>query len=104
MKVPVSGKFVDIQWSQYIMHHDEDLWDKPSEFRPERFKNGTNDFVRNSYIPFIAGPRSCLGELNIKRKKRLHFQKFGLLNFVVSKVCANNALLLKSALLKNVTL
>jgi len=70
MKVPVTGKFVDIQWSQYIMHHDQDLWDKPSEFRPERFKNGTNDFVRNSYIPFIAGPRSCLGKhLGIMKTK-----------------------------------
>ena len=45
------------------MHHHPNYWKDPETFDPERFANGTSEFVRNSYIPFIGGPRACLGKV-----------------------------------------
>ena len=52
-------------------HHNPEQWHRPEEFLPERFdphdelffKPGTKE-VRHpkSYIPFIFGPRNCLGQ------------------------------------------
>ena len=57
------------------VHHREDIWPEPSKFNPERFlgyspetqvaasKNDSGDVIDQwSYIPFIAGPRNCLGQ------------------------------------------
>ena len=53
---------VNIQWSQYVMHHHSGYWNDPSKFDPERFANGTQGFAKNAFMPFIAGPRACLGK------------------------------------------
>jgi cytochrome P450 len=45
------------------MHRDPALWDHPLAFDPDRF-SGTNfaGLDRWQYIPFGAGPRSCIGD------------------------------------------
>ena len=43
------------------LHHDSRHWDKPEVFNPERFSSGSK--VKSfSYLPFMAGPRSCIGK------------------------------------------
>jgi cytochrome P450 len=45
--------------SPYAVHNRKALWGDPERFRPERFLEPTHDPF--AYIPFIKGPRSCLG-------------------------------------------
>jgi cytochrome P450 len=45
-------------YSPYLTHHDPGLWDDPHRIRPERFSAGRPAW---SYLPFAAGPRTCLG-------------------------------------------
>ncbi len=47
----------------YGMHHNEMYWEKPHEFRPERF-NAENMKDPNpcNYLPFGIGPRLCIGQ------------------------------------------
>ena len=53
----------------YALHHREDLYPNPKEFRPERFLDC--QFSASEFIPFGGGSRRCLGyalaklELNI---------------------------------------
>lgn len=45
------------------MHRDPALWDNPLEFNPGRFSpSNVNQINRWQYIPFGAGPRSCIGD------------------------------------------
>lgn len=48
--------------SPYVTHRRGDLWPQAHQFRPERFAPG-NDAGRHryAYLPFGAGPRSCIG-------------------------------------------
>lgn len=46
---------------QWVIHRDERWWDKPLEFRPERFSDG-GDHRTFAFFPFGAGPRQCIGE------------------------------------------
>jgi cytochrome P450 len=43
----------------YLVHHREDLWPEPAEFRPERFLDKPVDNTK--WMPFGGGPRGCLG-------------------------------------------
>lgn len=48
--------------SPYLVHRHPDIWDDPERFDPERFS--TERFQRqqrNAFIPFGAGPRTCIG-------------------------------------------
>lgn len=45
----------------YALHRDPRFWEAPEEFRPERFLGGFPAKLRYAYIPFGAGPRSCVG-------------------------------------------
>lgn len=47
--------------SIYTIQRKEKHWDKPLEFRPERFLNDSADTHKFAYIPFGAGPRICIG-------------------------------------------
>lgn len=43
----------------YGIHHHTGFWDAPENFVPERFES--SDHHRFAYLPFIAGPRQCIG-------------------------------------------
>ncbi|SEL75092.1 cytochrome P450 [Haloferax larsenii] len=50
----------DIHLSIIRVQRDERWYDDPDEFRPERWEK-ERDRLRYAYVPFGAGPRSCLG-------------------------------------------
>ncbi|KAL2769331.1 steroid 17-alpha-hydroxylase/17,20 lyase precursor [Daubentonia madagascariensis] len=50
----------------WALHHNEKEWHQPDQFRPERFLDPTGSQLISpslSYLPFGAGPRSCIGEV-----------------------------------------
>ncbi|XP_072016443.1 steroid 17-alpha-hydroxylase/17,20 lyase-like [Amphiura filiformis] len=45
------------------VHHDPNLWDQPSQFKPERFINSDGQCATPKYfMPFSIGGRECLGK------------------------------------------
>lgn len=44
----------------YAVHRSKNHWDNPEKFIPERFAPGIERHPF-SFIPFSAGPRSCIG-------------------------------------------
>mmetsp|Transcript_7964 Transcript_7964/g.8784 ORF Transcript_7964/g.8784 Transcript_7964/m.8784 type:complete len:207 (-) Transcript_7964:91-711(-) len=51
-------------WSAWCMGRLDFYWNKPEEFRPERWMgdNGGIPIKPYNFIPFQAGPRTCLGK------------------------------------------
>lgn len=48
--------------SIYGIHHREDLWGDPENYRPERFAdNAEANWHKMQYIPFSTGPHVCIG-------------------------------------------
>jgi cytochrome P450 len=45
----------------YALHRDPRYWKAPEEFDPDRFLGAFPAESRYAYIPFGAGPRSCVG-------------------------------------------
>ena len=46
----------------YVTHRDRRYWEDPDEFRPERFlAENSGARIRGAYLPFGAGPRTCIG-------------------------------------------
>ncbi len=43
------------------LHLDPSAWEEPLRFDPDRFA-GTSDRHRFQYIPFLDGPKKCLGD------------------------------------------
>lgn len=41
------------------VHHDPHYWPDPLEYKPDRFLSEVKPFT---FIPFIDGPRNCLGQ------------------------------------------
>ncbi|XP_046554024.1 steroid 17-alpha-hydroxylase/17,20 lyase-like [Haliotis rubra] len=50
--------------NHYALHHDPEQWRDPEVFRPERFLDQTGKMAPKpeSWLPFSAGRRVCLGE------------------------------------------
>ncbi|KAK0653141.1 cytochrome P450 [Cercophora newfieldiana] len=46
----------------YSSHYDPEVFEAPSDFRPERFLGDELEFPRNAYRPFERGLRSCIGQ------------------------------------------
>jgi len=46
--------------SQWVVHRDPRWWDRPREFRPERWA-GDRDRPEYAFFPFGGGPRHCIG-------------------------------------------
>jgi cytochrome P450 len=47
---------------QWITHRHPDFWDRPDEFRPERFLPPNGPSHKFAYFPFGGGPFTCLGK------------------------------------------
>ena len=45
----------------YALHHHPDFWDRPGELLPERWMTSAEPKVQFSYLPFLEGPRKCIG-------------------------------------------
>ena len=61
--------------NHWALHHDPKAWDNVNEFRPERFldSNGKLGPKPESWLPFSAGRRVCLGESVAKPELHLIF-------------------------------
>ncbi|XP_077971650.1 cytochrome P450 2C70-like [Styela clava] len=56
-------KDVKVIFNIWGAHNDSNIFEKPEEFRPERFLNDEGMFVRSKYVfAFSLGRRNCLGE------------------------------------------
>lgn len=52
-----------IYFSPWVLHRDRRWFDRPEEFRPERWMDGlAARLPKYVYIPFGGGPRICIGE------------------------------------------
>jgi cytochrome P450 len=47
--------------SPYVMHRDARWFERPDRFEPDRWL-GNQERPKTAYMPFGAGPRSCIGE------------------------------------------
>jgi cytochrome P450 len=56
----------------WLLHHDEQHFEEPMEFRPDRW-DGTlqQELPKYAYIPFGAGPHRCIGERFAKMELRM---------------------------------
>ena len=65
---------VTVLMNLYGMHHDENFWERPNDFIPERFLDESGQVVSASHpnrrhlMPFSAGPRVCVGEVLAKSR------------------------------------
>ena len=55
---PTQGKMICPV--QYAMHMNEEYFESPNKFDPDRFAR--QDFPRHAWRPFERGPRGCLGQ------------------------------------------
>lgn len=55
----------------YSLHHHPDYWNEPDCFNPDRWKN--TQPIAFSYIPFLKGPRHCIGR---------HLAELNFINFI----------------------
>ncbi|KAL3862149.1 hypothetical protein ACJMK2_008137 [Sinanodonta woodiana] len=69
----------------YMLHHNEEVWERPMEFIPERFsKENASKIDPFQFIPFSAGHRNCIGqkfgmnEMKVILSKLVHRYKFEL--------------------------
>jgi len=53
------GAFVLV--GTYNLHRHPDFWSNPEQFRPERWLDSERPSSRYAYMPFGAGPRTCVG-------------------------------------------
>jgi cytochrome P450 len=58
---PVSKRTI-VLVSPWVLHRDPRFFERPDEFRPERWADGlAQRLPRFAYLPFGGGPRICLG-------------------------------------------
>ena len=63
-------KGIEVGTPIYVLHHDEDIYPQPWDYRPERWivdeKSGvSSDLVaaaRRGFCPFLIGPMNCVGK------------------------------------------
>ncbi|XP_011299793.1 probable cytochrome P450 28d1 [Fopius arisanus] len=77
----------EVMLSIYGLHKDPDYWDRPDEFRPERFDKESQECKqRHNYVflPFSEGPRQCPGMRMAMLVVKMVFVNI-LRNFVIEK-------------------
>jgi cytochrome P450 len=47
----------------YALHRHPEYWDEPQAFRPDRWSTSKRVHPPFAYIPFLIGPRKCMGQL-----------------------------------------
>jgi cytochrome P450 len=63
----------DMVISPYILHRHAAFWEAPEAFRPERFADSAKKTRHPfAYIPFSAGPRTCIGDALARSEMQLH--------------------------------
>jgi cytochrome P450 len=63
----------DVFLSPYVVHRHPAHWDSPEAFRPERFTPQAEEARhRYAFIPFVAGPRHCVGETFATYEMAMH--------------------------------
>ncbi len=56
------GAGTQVVVSLWHMGRNENIWDAPHEFRPERWQDAANkSCARDAFLPFSSGPRVCTG-------------------------------------------
>ena len=51
-----------VNYCSWASHHLPDVFDQPSEFRPERFAPEARESIpKGAYVPFGGGSRTCIG-------------------------------------------
>ena len=85
----------------YGLHRNKHLWHDPHEFKPERWlddslKQIDMGQITGAYMPFAAGPRSCLGQSigNIVLRIMLAriVKEFKIMDPILSSKCDNKSL------------
>jgi cytochrome P450 len=84
-----------IMYSPYLLGRDRRSWDRPLEFRPERFEGKAASDARNdpAWAPFGRGSRSCIGfalaqmEMTIIPARLAQRLDVDLISTVVPKPC-----------------
>ncbi|CCX30235.1 Similar to Isotrichodermin C-15 hydroxylase; acc. no. O13317 [Pyronema omphalodes CBS 100304] len=75
----VDGHFVPkgtkVSTHPWTVTHSEEYWDKPDEFRPERWLEEGNKDVKDASVPFGLGTRQCLGQNIAWVEMRLYLAK-----------------------------
>ncbi|KAL9022392.1 MAG: hypothetical protein Q9185_000433 [Variospora sp. 1 TL-2023] len=46
---------------RYLMHTDATVYEKPFEFKPERWLDAVHPNMNRNFVPFSRGSRNCLG-------------------------------------------
>lgn len=68
----------------YLMHNDEKIYPNPTKFNPDNFlPENTAKRHYYSFIPFSAGPRSCVGKLSWSTGRTFSANKTMTFHFVV---------------------
>jgi cytochrome P450 len=66
------------------VHWSEKYWTNAENFIPERFLDGKDSRAHSfAYIPFSAGPRNCLGTVNLEVDLTLSGSKFAIQEAVI---------------------
>ncbi len=65
----------------WAVHRNNNYWDKPLIFLPERFKD-KSQIEKNKFIPFGLGPRKCIGaDLSLVKMRHILFYIFRNIEF-----------------------
>jgi cytochrome P450 len=63
----------EVHISPYLIQRHPAFWDAPDEFNPDRFEPGkSGERHPMSMLPFLAGPRKCIGESHARTEMQIH--------------------------------
>ena len=71
--------------STYVSGRQDDYFDEPLKFKPERFNRDLNTVKNYTYFPFSLGARNCIGQ-NFAQVKSFFSFIYNLTVFVISNM------------------